>query len=561
MSIQISCSAPPFVAQKARKLLIPVPIILFAPFGITSRCRVRVSFLGSSLGGLSIQAIPGTWDALSTTSVESHNDFDPNQPIPLFTAFPAFFDGNNPTAPTTGYSATYQVEVFDSSNVQQGSIQFVVSGNATPAQSVNVVFVLDHGSTMTTTDASGASRLARLKAAFARGVALLRDDDTLGVASFGNLRCSMNPQLAPAFATSAQQSVATTLANDLAIDTSAPAVKCIQMGIDAGRSLSTTATLVLITDGTNTNAAGHVLTTPSLPTSALIIGEDPNQIPTSASKMVSSSGHYAFASAQTLGDFAIEKLLTQVLINLAGNTFISDPEGTLKPGESQSFPFHITEADHELEVIVFSNDAKLLKVHVEVPVMREQGSCYQRHQPHGEPPPIEGEGYLIKRVLLPTLPQERDEPPQVIISRIGPAPDGNAIPVRFNLLVVAKTDLRLNAKVTASGLSVGSDLLFSAVVSEYGFTGGHHRVNVHVQLTHPDGFTQTIVLEQCAPGRFQASLRSFREGVYTAHFIATGESLLRRRAFRRENVQTVAVYPPGECCTAEDPCALNFARA
>ena len=569
MTIQIGYSAPPFAGQKGRKLLVPVPITLGGASGFATGV-VRVSLISTSspVGVLWIQAMPGTWNSVSTgamASVESP-PFPTSGSLPHFTAFPSFLDNQNLTTPTTGYSATYLIEVFDTSvpPVQQGSIQFTLTGDAAPAQSVNVVFALDHGSTMATTDSSNTSRLARLKAALPLGVALLRDDDTLGVVSFGNLRCSVNPQLAIGNATSAQQGRAITLGNDLVLDTSTPAVKCIQMGIDAGRALSPTAMLVLVTDGVNTNAPGHVLTQPTLPTSALIIGEDPNQIPASAAKMVSADGHYAFASKQTLGEFAIEKLLTQVLIGLSGSTFINDPDGSLGKGETQSFPLQVTEADRELEAIVFSNDAGALSVKLELHV---------RHQPHSEPREyvarqhchdehqgIEKRGVLVTRLAVPALADpELVLTPQVVITRTDASARTSA-PVRFNLLVVAKTDLMLDARVVASGPSVGSDLLFSATLKEYGRAWARPGVSVQVELSHPDGFVQTIKLEESAPGRFEASLRSFRTGTYTAHFIATGKSLLYSRPFRRECVRTIAVYPASDCCSTELPCASTYTR-
>jgi hypothetical protein len=121
--------------------------------------------------------------------------------------------------------------------------------------------------------------------------------------------------------------------------------------------------------------------------------------------------------------------------------------------------------------------------------------------------------------------------------------------------VVAKTDLMLDGEVTTSGLSVGSDLLFSAVLSEYGLAWEHSGVSVRVDLFHPDGGVQTLHLERTAPGRYQKSLRSFRAGAYTAHFIAIGKSLLHHRTFRRECLRTIAVFPPSQCCSPEEPYA------
>jgi len=562
MTIQISCSVPTLVAQKGRKLLVPTRIEVYQPSAIPggAQCRVRVSFISCvpTAGVFSIQDIPGTWNAVNPPGapavVESTQFFDPNVSLPLFTAFPSFLDYNNASAPTLGYGATYKVEVFDNSQVY-GSIQFVLSGSASPMRSVNVVFALDHGWSMAYTDASNSTRLDRLKAAFPRGVALLRSDDTLGVATFANFNSELTPQLAPGPATWTQRNAATTLADGLIVIPPQPiALKPIQIGIDAARALGPTATLVLVTDGVNQNGRlGPILTKPTLPTSALIIGENPNAIPVSVPTMVSADGHYAFASAQTLGEFAIEKLLTQVLIGLGGSTFISDPEGALEPGESQTFPIHVTEADRELEVIVFSNDADALDVRwVDLgkkPTHSEQQlqDAPQTVNHHTEGAQVvRGEGVLITRIPVPALPHpDRGHSPTVILSRTRPALNEETS-VRYNLLVAAKTDLMFDAEASASGPSVGSDLLFSAVLTEYGLTWDRPDTSVHVELFHPDGFVQTLPLHEGTPGHFQANLRSSQAGAYTAHFVATGKSLLDRRTFQRECLRTVAVLPQGE---------------
>ena len=579
MTIQISCSALAFTAQKARKLLVSARIEVYQPSNIPdgAQCRVRVSFISSLpvAGVFSIQDIPGMWTAVNPPGapavVESTQVFNPNSSLPVFTAFPSFFDPNNPTAPTPppGYSANYRVQVFDNSNIY-GDILFVLSGTAIAQQSVDVVFALDHGSSMNSSVVTP-NRIERLKSAFPRAVALLRGDDRLGVTSFANkafdptgVDPTLNPQLLSGNANFTHRELATGLCTNLFNDTSAPALKSLQLATDLARSLSPTATVILVTDGAH---VGRALPQPTLPTSAMIIGDVANQVPALATQMVSVDGRYAYASTQALGDFAIEKLLTQLLIGLAGSQYISDPEGALGPGRSQSFPLHITEADRELEVIVFSNDADALDISVEDLQDGDTLSDGQhgQHGQHGQrqacddaPDPTRGAGFVIKRLAIPALgPRDLVRPPKVTISRAPSRFDNDPPPppVRFNLLVVAKTDLMLDGEVTTSGLSVGSDLLFSAVLSEYGLAWEHSGVSVRVDLFHPDGGVQTLHLERTAPGRYQKSLRSFRAGAYTAHFIAIGKSLLHHRTFRRECLRTIAVFPPSQCCSPEEPYA------
>jgi hypothetical protein len=154
---------------------------------------------------------------------------------------------------------------------------------------------------------------------------------------------------------------------------------------------------------------------------------------------------------------------------------------------------------------------------------------------------------------------------KVVISRSIEGPNNNT-PVSFNLIAAARSDLMFDAQVTSTGTEVGSELLFSAVLSQFGRAGHFPDAKVKVKLTHPDGFAQTLELEPVskAPGRFQASLRSFRTGTYTAHFIATGRPMFlkhrrhhKQQMFRRECVRTIALFSPSRCCPREDPCGFS----
>jgi len=530
---------------------------------------------------LTLQVIPGTWDGTDTSVVSP--PFPPPAGSLDFTVFPAFFDDFSLTTAGT-YSAPYKIEVIDTSTGNPiETLPFDLTGSANPLQDRDVVFVLDRGWSMGGTDASGVTRLTRLKAAFTRGIALLRSTDTFSVVSFANVKNITNPFLGVGDGGSIRQGLAIDLANGLAVDRKSPTVKCIQMGFDAGRLLSETATLVLMTDAMNANASGHELHKPLLPTSALIISETPGSPPANINDLYSEGGSYAIAAPQTLGEFALEKLLSQILIGLAGNVVVEDPEGSLLPGQSLSYPLRIVEADREIELIVFSNDAEALDVRV----LLDSGSVLASAEPTcGKKDPKDDgvtrdKGVLVLRWAVP--PDNKDKGKgndkgndkdndfpysdlKVVISRSIETPNTNT-PVTFNLIAAARSDLMFDAQVTSTGTEVGSELLFSAVLSQFGHTGHFPDAKVKVKLTHPDGFAQTLDLEHVskAPGRFQASLRSFRTGTYTAHFIATGRPMFlkhhrhhhKQQVFRRECVRTIAVFSPSRCCPREDPCGFS----
>ncbi|HYP99296.1 MAG TPA: hypothetical protein VER96_11560 [Polyangiaceae bacterium] len=567
-SIQLSCSAAPFIGQKGRKLFCPIHIQTSGGSGFPpgALCFVRVTFVSSSKSVFTVQDITGLWNLVSPTVVESASPFNPVGLGSEFIAYASFFDPTSLSA-SDSYNATYRVEITDDTP-QRNVIAFQnvpLQGTANPVQPATVVFALDHGHSMGNPVTPTMTRLGQLQAAFPLALSMLRSSDTFGVVAFGNMNCPPDPQLPLDVASDTQITNAINLAVALQVDESFPTSKPIQVGIDAARRMSPTGTLVLLTDGENNNTPGHKLTKPlpGTPTSALILTQEPQA---NYNILVSTNGEYALASSP-LGTFAAEKLLAQILVGIASGAVISDPEGSLEPGEKRSFPLQITEADRELEVIVLSNDADAIEVHLEdlrapTPPPCSEPNAYKVDPPPDKPEVVRSKRFVITRLVVPALPEkERPFSPKVVISRSPEASRSGAL-VHFSFIAAAKSDLKLDAEVTRSGTSVGSELLFSAVLSEYGQSLHSSNARVRVELFHPDGFSQSIELQPTphARGRFQASIRSFRPGAYTAHFIATGQSLLHERPFRRELVRTVAVSEASDCCEPAPACQCMLSR-
>ena len=206
-------------------------------------------------------------------------------------------------------------------------------------------------------------------------------------------------------------------------------------------------------------------------------------------------------------------------------------------------------------VIVFSNDAQEIDLDFGELGLGNTHDLRRCNDKSAHLEVVRGKGFLVARGLLPVLEGERAIQPKVVLSRLKHPRNQRAAPIRYSLHAIAKSDLMLDARASATGLTVGSELLFSAVLTEYGLHLDRPAGSVIVELTHPDGGKQTIALEQVkdSPGRFHGSHRTYRTGVYTAHFIVTGASYLHKRPFRRECVRTVAVFAPKECCLSEAP--------
>lgn len=578
MPFVVSCTPPAFfVSEKGRKLLIKVPIGLFnATAPLPATCAVRVRCIAGS-PTFSVQAVPGEWTASGAHTVVSAA-FPSAGPIPAFNAWPFFLELSNLAVPTLGYVATYEIQVIDPTNLanpgNHGRLEFNVSGNGLAAVSRKVVFALDRGRTMMNGGPAYPQRIDRLRAAASTCLGVLRDDDEIGVVIF-NTAATTEVALG---SVAAQRAAAATLCSASAPDArlTPSGYKSIQAGIDHARSLHADADVIVLSDGTSTRQPSL----PALPflqtprTHALMFGE--SLLPhANALKLVSVAGNVAAPAPSASAEFGAEKQLTQILLNIAGVGVVSDPDGALAPGESLSFPLELTEGDRELELIVFATEPKALDVRLtgvkrepqaradfasgatfRDSAVRDDDPCAKPAAAEDElgkgPEPFYGERVLVRRLKAPS--DEALGRFERIEARVARAQQPNSAPerVRFSLLVSTKSDLRLDAAVHTSGLEVGSELLFSAVLTEYGLPL-RRNAEVLVLLRHPDGGTEELQLAPSSPGRFEGTRRALRPGAYLAHFVATGKTWLLERRFRREMLATALVGESGSssapsCC-------------
>jgi hypothetical protein len=565
MSFIVTIGNQSFQGRKGRKLLCPlkVTVTFNMPPPPLGPCVLRVSV--PVIGPFSVQPVPGLWTSLSANTVQSNATFS-GIPSLTLTPFAGYFfaDDLNPNPRIDNVNFT--IEVIDTGTglpVYAGSYPVTVTAQA--ALNKTVVFVLDRTASMSTPSGS-VTRLQRMKAAVTRGLGLFTAADTIGIVSLDHKVSLPVPtagatlQMPLQLATDAVKAIAAGVSEGLIIDPIAPPARVYSAAIDLARAQSATATVLLLTDGVTSQPRFTTFpASPQVPPPASALFLETPVNPLAPNLCSALPGAYTI-SAPGEGEFAIEKLLSQILIDLGGSAVVSDPDGSLGPGDTLSFPLALNETDRELELIVFSNQAELLEVRY-VPPRPEHGS----HPPdskHGSHPPAcdDGEqpaplkGVKVQRIKLPALTPEKLERGarhSVEVSRAKhPKLAGEAL-VGFTFLAAVKSDLMLDAYAAASGREVGAELLFSARLTEYGLTVHREGVVIHLELRHPDGEVEQLPLRECSPGRFEFSRRAFRAGIYSAHFIATGRTLLHHRAFRREALRSVIVFEPGttdRCC-------------
>jgi hypothetical protein len=143
--------------------------------------------------------------------------------------------------------------------------------------------------------------------------------------------------------------------------------------------------------------------------------------------------------------------------------------------------------------------------------------------------------------VVPLQQDAQDAPDRLALRLIAPSlAPGKSLP--YTLLVATQSDLKLDAELHASDLYVGTKLLFSALLTQFG-RPLRKDIAVTVELRHPDGDLQHHTLSDSQePGRFGLRLETLRPGHYEARFIARGRSLFGRR-FRREALRTILILP------------------
>jgi hypothetical protein len=514
------------------------------------------------------------------------------EPIIQRVAFPYFWETVGVGIPSANpYQGEYQAQLFaESSDLPLASCNFDLTFQSIPVLPRRVVFVLDRGRTMGTAVPPYAPRCDRLRAGASRAISVLNDDDELGVALFdsaGVVDIPIGP-LSDVRLT-AEELCSVSPPNDK-LKPGTSFVKAIQAGIDAGRGIDPAdpnLRVIVMTDGATTapprlpNEEGNQASG----TFAVALMENLTaSVARTFRKIKSADGSYVHPPPDA-GEFIFEKHLTQILLDIAGTDVLIDPLVTLKPKQRMHFPLPITEADQELQIIVFSDKPEALAVRLagkpRVPSPDvDFAAAAAARQVKEEPVPLDdwldvpfpslltqGRGALVRRVRA-IDPKAFDEFENIGVSleHVRDAIPGSSDPsARICLIVAGRTDIRLDARVESSGLEVGAELLFSAVILEYG-NPPRNGASVEVELRHPDGGIEIVPLTSPpgTPGRFEGTRRAFRSGVYQAHFVARGTTLIRKRAFRREALRTAVITAAGsaanECCPPEerpegqDPC-------
>lgn len=463
-----------------------------------------------------------------------------------------------------GDTASGSVTVSCPETGQTWVIPIVANTVARPKTAISMVF--DHSGSMTESAGGGITKVQKLREAAnifvdlmlpGDGVGLVRFDDTaqiimtvtdVGVEVTGLGRVTAHntinsSQLDPAGATSIGAGVQQGKIN---LDNAQLAA-----GADPYDVLG----MIVLTDGNENTSPWLSMVGSSITANTYAIGfGTADNVSTDALNTLTQNHHgYLLVTGllTTSESFLLQKYFLQLLAGVTNANVVLDPQGFLVYGADwQKIPFHITEADYGMDVILLSPACQYLEFVLETP----DGSII-------EPTTI---GANIKfvtqakvnyyRISLPALPVDSNGTHAgtwYVLLKFGKRGDkthefatAQYSTLAYSLIVHSYTALQFKANLLQDSHNPGSVLYLSASLKEYDVPLDH-LATVWADVVCPDGSKESLSFDETQPGYFKANYnKTWQTGVYTFRVRAKGTTL-EETAFTREQTLTGGIFYGG----------------
>jgi hypothetical protein len=224
--------------------------------------------------------------------------------------------------------------------------------------------------------------------------------------------------------------------------------------------------------------------------------------------------------------FRLQKYFLQVLAVVSNTSIITDPNGTIFPGQKVRIPFQLSEADIDTTAILLT-DRLGINFLIQTPAgdvmtpgsasglgatfgLGTNMSYYRFTLPLalGATPARAGTWYVILEI-------GGEDVPRVAAS------NSERRGIRYSFSAQAFTNIRMDARLSQNSLQPGASITISATLTEYGIPVAQ-RANVRAELELPDNTRATLALSEADPGRFQVSTTAIVPGVYRIRVVGSG---------------------------------------
>jgi hypothetical protein len=446
-------------------------------------------------------------------------------------------------------------------------LQITLTATAVSVPYLANVLVLDQSGSMDLpAGESGVTRLTALRQAAAAFLALVPQDNAVGIASFATDAQKQFDVATFGDAGPNDTNRQAQLAFLQAYDNIDEGTTAIGKGVQKGKELldaavlspdfSYSRSLIVVTDGIE-NVHPYIeemIDTVNDHVYAIGLGTA-QQVSTKAlTQLTESVGGYCLLTGQLTPDtedyFRLTKYFVQILVDLTESEVAEDPCGFLLPGATARIPFLLNEADFKGEVVLLT----------ELPVID-----LEIEAPSGEILPAQGPGVSFGagpnvrfgRLSLPVplaqgpahagtwharLKMDSNRYQEQVRDLC--APDAlrrlHSHGVRYSLNVHTTSNLRARAQASQRSFLPGEDIHLRMVLTEYGMALGG-RATVLAEMQRPDGTRATLPLVESEPGVFEARTPAVLSGVYRFRLLASGKTL-HGNPFKRERLITGAVW-------------------
>ena len=452
-----------------------------------------------------------------------------------------------------------------------------IVANAITKPKVAVSAVLDSSGSMSLpSGVLGLDRMAVLHQAAPTFLALLDDDDGVGIVRFDT---DATPVSAVAAAGSLGSGGGRDSANAAvnAHATNLSGMTAIGDGIEAAHNQLVAApagfdhqAILVFTDGEETESKYISEITSLINERVYAVGlGTPDQLsPTGLSAITNGTGGYLTLTGPlgTDGVMRLAKYFSQMLAGVTNAQIVTDPTGFAAPGLVEKVPFALTDTDRRCDVILLSDapfattltvtapDGTTVKAgpdatQLDAPAMK----CLRMPLPLASNPAAHAGTWTAnigvdRRRLRKYLSQLEQRNDVAGIQRT----QAHGIP--FTLTVHAVSDLRMTVSALQNGHAPGSAVEVVARLTEAGIPIAP-QATVTVQVTMPDASTHDVPLALHEPGTYRGSIPLPQLGHYPLLVKASGHTF-RGIPFTREELRSAATWTdrtPTPTTPGDDP--------
>jgi hypothetical protein len=431
-----------------------------------------------------------------------------------------------------------------------------------PVVAVSAVFD-SSGSMSFPSGVPGMDRMAVLHQAAPTFIALLEDDDGVGVVRFDTdafplsavaVADSVGAGGGRDSATSALNGLTTNLAGMTAIGDGIEAAHN-QLLVSPAQFVNNRAILVF-TDGDETEPKYINEVTGFINEFVYAIGlGTPDQVkPDGLNLITNGTGGYVMLTGplDTEGVMRLAKYFVQVLAGVTNVQIVTDPPGYVTPGITAKVPFVLTEADQRCDVILLTEAPGAVTLTLTTPDGTTIGagpdatpltapamSCLRVPLPLGSSPGTHAGNWIANismddagfRKYLNSKGRENDPVTRQRLLAHG---------LPFIVNVHAVSDLEMKATATQLSHAPGSNLEVTATLTDSGIPL-ERRAFVSMAVTKPDGAEETVALNEVEPGVHRVTMPLTQVGLYSLLIRGRGDSF-SGKPFTREELRTAATW-------------------